>query len=128
MSATTKPEMDEHTKKILAVRTLMKERDEARVSGDFGKSDTYRDKLKNEFDVIIFDQNGGPSGWKFKDGSSKKLPPGIVEAELPGAVKRKRDDTEQSSSKSAKSKREGEQAKAKGNKYTVYFIITQHII
>jgi hypothetical protein len=106
MESASKPTMDEHTKKILAVRSLIKERDDARAAADFGKSDTLRDKLKNEFDVIIFDQNGGPSGWKFKDGSSKKLPPGIVEHELPGAVKRKRDDSAEPAAKNAKPKKE----------------------
>jgi hypothetical protein len=46
MSAAQKPELDEHTKKILAVRALIRDRDEARSSGDFGKSDTLSDPLK----------------------------------------------------------------------------------
>lgn len=110
MSTTQKPEVDEHTKKILAVRALMRERDEARSSGDFGKSDTLRDKLKNDHGVIIFDQNGGPSGWKFKDGSTKKLPAGIVEAEQPVVVKRKREEGDSS----AKKQKPNEQPKPKG--------------
>ena len=93
MDVSAKPTIDEHTKKILAVKAIMRERDDARKSADFGKSDTLRDKLMTEYDVVIFDQNGGPSGWKFKDGSTKKLPSGIIEAEQPGAVKRKREET-----------------------------------
>jgi hypothetical protein len=119
MSAVQKPELDEHTKKILAVRALIRDRDEARSSGDFGKSDTLRDRLKNEFEVIIFDQNGGPSGWKFKDGSSKKLPSGLVEQDLPGAVKRKRDDTDGA----AKKQKITDQPKPKGTKRPVAVIL-----
>ncbi len=110
------PLIDEHSKKILAVKALMRERDIARTTSDFGKSDTLRDKLMNEYDVTIFDQNGGPSGWKFKDGSTKKLPAGIIESELPGAVKRKREDT--TDGKNAKKekvvKKEKEVVKPKG--------------
>lgn len=98
-TAQPKTDVDAHTKKILAVRALIRERDAARNAADFGKSDTLRDRLKSEFDVIIFDQNGGPSGWKFKDGSSKKLPPGLLEQELPGAIKRKRDESDNSAKK-----------------------------
>lgn len=107
MGDTAKPVViDEHTKKILAVKALMRERDIARVESDFGKSDTLRDKLMSEYGVTIFDQNGGPSGWKFQDGSTKKLPAGIIEAKLPGAVKlekRKREEgSEDKAGKTAK--------------------------
>eukprot|EP01032_Pedospumella_encystans_P010487 gene10487-12252_t len=107
MGDTAKPiVIDEHTKKILAVKALMRERDVARVESDFGKSDTLRDKLMTEYGVTIFDQNGGPSGWKFQDGSTKKLPAGIIEAKLPGAVKlekRKREEgSDEKTSKTAK--------------------------
>ena len=114
---TAKPTVDEQTKKILAVKALMRERDNARTASDFGKSDTLRDKLMNEYKVTIFDQNGGPSGWKFQDGSSKKLPAGIIEAELPGAVKRKREEPAEGAKdgKNAKVvKKEKEVVKPKG--------------
>jgi len=106
MGDTAKPVViDEHTKKM-AVKALMRERDVARVESDFGKSDTLRDKLMTEYGVTIFDQNGGPSGWKFQDGSTKKLPAGIIEAKLPGAVKlekRKREEgSDEKASKTAK--------------------------
>lgn len=63
--------------RILAVRRLMKQRDEARDSGNYARSDFLREKLVNSYGVDIVDQKGGPSGWKFKDGSAKKLPPGL---------------------------------------------------
>jgi len=151
MEATAKPVViDDHSKKILAVKALMRERDIARVESDFGKSDTLRDRLMNEYDVTIFDQNGGPSGWKFKDGSTKKLPAGIIEAELPGAVKiekRKREEgSDGKATKAAKTdgkaktpdgkaaKKEKEVVKAKGKRFqcttTTYHFLTnmQHIV
>lgn len=69
--------MDEHSKKILAVRQLLKERDEARMNSDFEKSDFLREKLSTQYGVVVIDQKGGPSGWKFIDGSSIKLKPGL---------------------------------------------------
>lgn len=118
MEATAKPVViDDHSKKILAVKALMRERDVARVESDFGKSDTLRDRLMNEYDVTIFDQNGGPSGWKFKDGSTKKLPAGIIEAELPGAVKlEKRKREEGSDGKATKTAKTDGKAKTPDGK------------
>ena len=69
--------MDEHSKKILAVRQLLGERDEARMNSDFEKSDFLREKLSTLYGAIVIDQRGGPSGWKFIDGSSIKLKPGL---------------------------------------------------
>lgn len=68
--------LDDHSKKILEVRKLVRERDEAREGGQFVKSDNLRDKL-SEMGVFVVDQKGGPSGWRFLDGSSKKLPAGL---------------------------------------------------
>lgn len=89
-----KAAIDEHSAKILKVREIMKERDQARKSSDFAKSDFLRDKLSSEFLVVLFDQNGGPSGWKFKDGSTKKLATGIP---LPqsATLKRSREEAEE---------------------------------
>eukprot|EP01041_Mallomonas_annulata_P003928 gene3928-7841_t len=69
--------MDDHTEKILAIRKIVKERDQARDDGEFTKSDNIRDKL-TEMGVFVIDQKGGPSGWRFLDGSSKKLPNNVV--------------------------------------------------
>jgi len=98
--------LDEHSKKILTIRTVMKDREKARKDKDFSKSDDLRDKLLKEFNVEVRDQLGGPSGWRFLDGSSKKLPAGIS---VPGKSdaddtkpvkkeKRQRDDSKVSSS------------------------------
>lgn len=72
--------MDETTRiaKIMQVRDLVKERDEARKAGNFIKADRLRDTLTSTHGVEVIDQINGPSGWKFKDGTSKKLPPGTV--------------------------------------------------
>ena len=52
--------MNEHDLKIISVREIMKERENARKQGDFGSSDKLRDKLKKEFQVDIVDQVNGP--------------------------------------------------------------------
>ena len=39
--------LDEHSKKIVEVRTIMREREKARKNDDFGKSDKLRDVLKD---------------------------------------------------------------------------------
>ena len=67
----------------------MKQREEARVKEDFHSSDVFRDQLK-AMGVIVLDQKSGPSGWKFANGQSKKLPSGISIPE-DSAKKRKRD-------------------------------------
>ncbi len=66
-------EVDPHTQKILKIRELMKLRDSARTNGEFGKSDSIRDHLVEKYHIDIIDQKDGPSGWKFKDGSSNKI-------------------------------------------------------
>ncbi len=73
-------DLDPHTKRILKIRELMKLRDQARTNGEFGKSDSIRDHLVEKYNVDIIDQKDGPSGWKFKDGSSNKISSG---AKLP---------------------------------------------
>lgn len=67
----------------------MKKREEARQNQDFHASDVYRDELK-VMGVIVLDQKSGPSGWKFANGQSKKLPSGISIPE-DSAKKRKRE-------------------------------------
>ncbi len=72
-SITAINEVDPHTQKILKIRELMKLRDSARTHGEFGKSDSIRDHLVEKYHIDIIDQKDGPSGWKFKDGSSNKI-------------------------------------------------------
>ena len=67
----------------------MNQREEARLAKNFEKSDFYRDKLKN-MGVEVIDQKNGPSGFKFMDGSSNKLPAGTKIPEA--AKKRKREE------------------------------------
>jgi FKBP-type peptidyl-prolyl cis-trans isomerase len=64
---------DAHSINILKIKGLMKERDQARTDGEFASADKLRDRLMQEFDVVIIDQNNGPSGWRFKNGATKKL-------------------------------------------------------
>lgn len=67
---------DELTKRIIAVRKIMRERDRCRLElAEFSRADILRDKLK-EMGVEVKDQKDGPSGWRFVDGSSNKLKPG----------------------------------------------------
>ena len=67
----------------------MKMREDARQKEDFHTSDVLREKLKG-MGVIVLDQKNGPSGWKFANGQSKKLPSGISIPDE-SAKKRKRD-------------------------------------
>lgn len=116
-------ELDAHAKLIIDIRTLMKQRDAARAGADFGKSDTIRERLSG-MGVVIKDQIGGPSGWKFLDGRSNKLPAGVKQSQIPVAAqktrvpevgdKRGRDDgSGQSDKKNKKLKTDGASAKDK---------------
>jgi len=69
--------VDERSERILAIRAALKERDDARDGGDYGKSDQIRDRLVKDYEVELIDQKNGPSGFKFRDGSSTKLTPGV---------------------------------------------------
>jgi hypothetical protein len=84
-------DLDSKAVEILNIKKLIKERDEAKESSNYVKSDALRDQLVKDYDIEIFDQKNGPSGWKYKDGRSKKLPNGMI---IPDnlKVKRKRDD------------------------------------
>jgi FKBP-type peptidyl-prolyl cis-trans isomerase len=67
---------EDRIERILKVRDLMREREIARNEKNYTLSDEIRNKL-NKLDVEIIDQKNGPSGWKFTDGTSKKLPPSL---------------------------------------------------
>ena len=73
-------QLDEASAKILKVRKVMLRYNDARESLDYAKSDFLREKLKDKYGVEVKDQKGGPSGWKFIDGSSTKMKSG---AKLP---------------------------------------------
>lgn len=73
---------DERTKLILKVRDLMNQREQARKDQNFQKSDGIREVL-SDLGVEVIDQKNGPSGWKFKDGSSKNLPNNVKLAPKP---------------------------------------------
>ncbi len=95
-------ETEARARKIIEIRSLLKERERARKGGDFGKSDSMRERLERDFHIEIIDQKDGPSGWKFKDGSSNKIPPGVNIPEMPVS---KSEDKEK---KGKKRQREGE--------------------
>ena len=103
MSELSFEDLDEHSKKIVEVRMIMRERETARKANDFGKSDSLREKLKDEYGVAVLDQKDGPSGWKFIDGSTRKLKAGTkvpekaekkrnrdVAADVPSATEKKK--------------------------------------
>lgn len=95
--------LDPQVRRIVETRILMKERDRARKRNDFTKSDLIRDKLV-QLGVEIKDQKDGPSGWRFKDGSSNKIPPGIqIPAE---AMKERKNDTLESNKQKKRSRDE----------------------
>lgn len=102
-------ELDEHSERIIKVRILMQDREKARKTNDFGKSDQIRDKLLEKYGVIVKDQVGGPSGWKFKDGSTRKLSSGAI---VPEEAKKKRNREEEDSGSSKKKKDARDHARA----------------
>lgn len=69
-------ELSSNSLKILEIKKMLKERDLAKAGLDYEKSDFLRGKLEKEYKIVIVDQNNGPAGFKFKDGSSNKLPSG----------------------------------------------------
>jgi FKBP-type peptidyl-prolyl cis-trans isomerase len=92
--------LDEHSQKIIDVRIVMKERDNVRKENDFNRSDVLRDKLKSQFGVEVLDQKNGPSGWRFIDGSTNKLPAGTKAIPEEARKKRPRTDEELENNKS----------------------------
>jgi hypothetical protein len=81
--------LDVHSQLIVDVRMLMKERDAHRDKGEFGKADGVRERL-TALGVVIKDQVGGPSGWKFIDGRPNKLPAGTKQQFIPLAAQKQR--------------------------------------
>lgn len=75
-TATSENDNNEQIQRILQVRRLMKQRDQAREANNLVKSDELKRTL-NDMGVFVRDQKGGPSGWRFLDGSSNKLPAGF---------------------------------------------------
>jgi FKBP-type peptidyl-prolyl cis-trans isomerase len=69
---------DEQIQRIKSARDLVFRRDAARAEGKFDVADEIRESL-NSLGVELYDQKGGPSGWKFKDGTPRKLPAGYSE-------------------------------------------------
>lgn len=115
----------ERIAKIMKVREVVRDRDNARKEGNFIKADRLRETLSGTYGVELIDQVNGPSGWKFQDGTSKKLPPGTMpatssktsrnaESGESSLKKRKRDEDapEASSSSSGSNKKSTEQSGA----------------
>lgn len=75
-------DQEPQVRRILQVRELMMQRDAARMSAQFVKADQLRERLRRDYNVEVMDQpqqqQHMPSGWKFTDGTSKKLPGGFV--------------------------------------------------
>lgn len=92
-ASTTQSNTNEQIQRILEVRRLMKQRDQAREANNLVKSDELKQKL-NEMGVFVRDQKGGPSGWRFLDGSNNKLPPGFKIPEDAVRHKRRREESE----------------------------------
>lgn len=101
--------LDEHSKRIVEVRRIMKTREKARLDNDWGRSDALREKLA-DMGVEVLDQKDGPSGWKFKDGSTKKLKAGT---ELPDDAKKVRNKALPSSSTTSSPDKDEEISKKK---------------
>ena len=98
--------LDAHSQRIVEVRTIMREREAARKENNFGKSDKLRAVLLEKYGVEVKDQVGGPSGWKFKDGSTRKLMPGAVIPEQAKKQKRDREEDVAASGVEKKQKKE----------------------
>jgi len=97
--------LDAHSQRIVEVRLIMHDREAARKENNFGKSDKLRAVLLEKYGVEVKDQVGGPSGWKFKDGSTRKLMSGAI---IPEQAKKKRDrDEEQEPGSAEKRQKKG---------------------
>jgi len=104
--------LDAHSKLIIECRTIMKSREEARRAGDFGKSDLLREQL-GKLGVVVKDQVGGPSGWKFIDGRPNKLPAGVKQSEIPVAAQKTKRPREEEEDNSSKKQKKGDKGKDK---------------
>lgn len=96
----------ERNERILEIKRTLKERDKARTEGNFGRSDLLRDQLVKNFAIEIIDQPNGPSGFRFKDGSSNKLDKSVLVAKADSeeptlGKKRSRDESAAPSSASS---------------------------
>jgi cobalamin biosynthesis Mg chelatase CobN len=92
--------------RILAARLLMSKREAAREAHNFLLADEVRTQLGDLHGVEVFDQKDGPSGWKFRDGTSKKLPTGTaLPAEIVAAARSKEKDNDNKSGKKESKKR-----------------------
>lgn len=109
-------DLDEHSKKICEVRVLMKDRETARKSNDFGKSDMLRDQLEDKHGVVIQDQKDGPSGWKFKDGSTKKLKAGASNIPEEASKARKKENPYEAGQEKSRDRPRGEDGEKKKKK------------
>ncbi len=106
----------------MAVRALMREREEARKQNDYETSDRIRSQL-NEMGVKVIDQKGGPSGWRFLDGSSNKLPPKDSALEKVSSLgKRKADSTNNEKDASSSSSAPRESKKSTKTKVTAVIL------
>jgi len=105
-SAADGAKLDAHSQRIVEVRTIMHERETARKENNFGKSDKLRAVLAEKYGVEVKDQVGGPSGWKFKDGSTRKLTSGAIIPDAAKKVKRGREE-EEGASAQKKQKKDG---------------------
>ena len=76
------PDLDAHSQLIIDVRMQMKTLEDARQKSDFGKADTIRERLQ-ALGVEVKYQLSGPSGWRFTDGRSNKLPAGVKQTQIP---------------------------------------------
>jgi hypothetical protein len=90
-SSASSPGETARIERVIQAKLLMSKREAAREAKNFLLADEFRQRLNDEVGVEVFDQKDGPSGWKFKDGSSKKLP---VNAQLPKEALSKHPPTE----------------------------------
>jgi len=58
-TTTTNDNLDENSKKILAIRKLLKDRDIEKQNANFAKADSMREYLKEKYGVIVIDQKNG---------------------------------------------------------------------
>lgn len=112
--------IDERSKKILAIRKVLKDRDVEKQNANFAKADSMRDLLKEKYGVTVIDQKNGPSGFKFSDGSSNKLKSGYSElVPVDSQRKRKQDDDDNNDDKQTEKKKKQKLDKPQSSKIEV---------
>lgn len=92
----------------------MRDREDARKNANFSLSDRIRMQLKDDYGVEIIDQVNGPSGWKFADGSTKKLSTSAVVPE--NATKKRKNETTSDDNKNDKKKSKQQKDSKDSNK------------